>query len=139
MFRNLFVTAAVVFPLILGGCVGSNDRVLSSEGQVQLRNIQSKAYETGDKALVMRAVLSTLQDLGFIIDKADESIGSISATQFTGGATVKMTVSVRVSGKQTIVRANAQYGLSAIEDPKPYQNFFNSLGQSLFLAEHAVD
>ena len=127
-------------PVAFVGCVPMTDnRILATGSQVELRQIQSRSYDTADKALVMRSVLSTLQDLGFIVDKADETIGTISATQFTDIEPIKMTVSVRVTGKQTIVRANAQYGLNAIEDPKPYQNFFNSLSQSLFLSENKVD
>ena len=47
-------------------------------------------------------------------------------------------MSVRSIGKKTVVRANAQACLNAIEDPVPYQNFFNALGQSLFLEAHEV-
>ena len=51
-----------------------------------------------------------------------------------------MTVSVRAKGKeQTIVRANAQFNVTPVEDPKPYQDFFNSLGKSLFLQAQEVD
>jgi hypothetical protein len=38
-----------------------------------------------------------------------------------------------------MVRANAQAGLNEIDDPAAYQNFFNSLSQSLFLDAHSVD
>ena len=41
--------------------------------------------------------------------------------------------------KQIVVRANAQVGLNALDDPIPYQNFFNALGQSLFLEAHEVE
>ena len=37
---------------------------------------------------------------------------------------------------QVLVRANAQFnGIKAIEDPKPYQDFFAALEKSLFLNE----
>jgi hypothetical protein len=38
-----------------------------------------------------------------------------------------------------LVRANAQYNVTPVEDPKPYQDFFNSLGKSLFLQAQNVD
>jgi len=137
MLKNLFAAVLLAGSLVLGGCAGTDDGILSAEEQVvKLRQMQSRTYDTTDKVMVMRAVLSTFQDLGFIIDRADEAMGVISATQF---ANVKMTVSVRVAGNQTIVRANAQYGMQAVEEPKPYQNFFNALSQSLFLAGHEVD
>ena len=48
-----------------------------------------------------RVILATLQDLGFVIDKADKELGSISATKLDGFA-LKMTVSVRPKGETSI-------------------------------------
>ena len=92
----------------------------------------------------MRSAISTLQDLDFIVDNADLLLGSVSGTKFGKSGTkmyqLKMTVSVRPrGGKQMVVRANAQYNLEAIEDPKPYQDFFTALGKSLFLTAQQVD
>jgi hypothetical protein len=82
----------------------------------------------------MRAVIATLQDLGFVVDKAAASLGIVSATRLSGYV-LKMTVSVRTRGEtQVLVRANAQYNLQAIEDPELYQRFFVALSQSMFLA-----
>jgi len=51
---------------------------------------------------------------------------------------LKLTVSTRPRGKdQTLVRANAQFNVQPVEDPKPYQDFFASLEKSLFLTAHA--
>jgi len=41
--------------------------------------------------------------------------------------------------KQLLVRANAQYGSKAIEDPKIYQDFFAALEKSIFLTAQQVD
>jgi len=38
-----------------------------------------------------------------------------------------------------LVRANAQYNVQPIDDPKQYQDFFASLEKSLFLAAHEVE
>jgi hypothetical protein len=38
-----------------------------------------------------------------------------------------------------VVRANAQFNVDPIDDPKQYQDFFASLEKSLFLAAHAVE
>ncbi len=47
---------------------------------------------------------------------------------------VRITVTVRPRGKtQLLVRASSQFYLRAIEDPEPYQIFFRSLEQALFL------
>lgn len=80
-----------------------------------------------------------MQDLGFIIDKADPTLGTITGTNYTHVS--KLTVSIRENKerKQIIVRANAQVGVKALDNPKAYQNFFNALSQSLFLEAHNVE
>jgi len=53
---------------------------------------------------------------------------------------VRMTVTVRKRNEaQLVVRASAQYYLRAVDDPAPYQRFFRSLEQSLFLQGQAVE
>lgn len=127
--------------LSLSACADTNQRVLDmgDESQLQKRGYQSRSFDTGDKEQVMRAVIATMQDLGFIIDRADLSLGTVSGTKLDYDE-VKMTVSVRPRGdKQMLVRANAQYNLRPIEGPTQYQNFFTSLGRSLFLSANAAD
>lgn len=107
--------------------------------QVELRQIQSRAFDTTDKTKTLRTVISTLQDLGFVIDKADLELGSITATKLDGYA-LRMSVTVRPrNAKQLLVRANAQFKEAAVSDPAPYQAFFNSLGKSMFLTAQNVD
>lgn len=127
--------------VLLCGCASVHDDVLSTpQSQVQMRNYQSRMFDTSDKALVMRAVISTMQDLGFIIERADETLGTVSGTSYDSANASKLTVSVRaINSKQIVVRANGQVGLKALEEPIAYQNFFNALGQSLFLEAHEVE
>lgn len=118
------------------GCVNPNKQALatSTESQVKLRTMQSRVFDTSDKLVTMRTVISTLQDLGFVIDKADANLGTVSATKLGGRGGLRMTVMVQNKGeKQMRVRANAQLGLEAIEDPLPYQAFFQSLEKGMFL------
>ena len=131
--------AAVLVGAVLTGCVTTNQRVLDSGGETQLqkRSYQSRAFDTTDKEKVLRTTISTLQDLGFVIDRADAILGSVSGTKLDGHQT-KITVSVRPKGKeQMLVRANAQFNVKPIEDPKHYQDFFSSLEKALFLTAHA--
>lgn len=136
--------AAVASATLLTGCQTMKERVLdsSADGQtsVELRSIQTRAFDTTDKPKTMRSTIATLQDLGFVIDKADLDLGSVSATKLSGYA-LRMTVSVRPgsSGKNMIVRANAQYNNMPVTDPKPYQDFFVSLQKSMFLTANNVD
>ena len=129
----------IVMCLLASACVSTSDRVLDVGDQTQLqkRAYQSRSFNTTDKDKVLRAVISTLQDLGFVIDRADYTLGVVSATKLNVYQ-LKMTVSTRPRGKeQTLVRANAQFNVQPVEDPKPYQDFFASLEKSLFLTAHA--
>ena len=52
---------------------------------------------------------------------------------------VRLTATVRPRGEtQVVVRASAQYYLGAVESPEPYQRFFRTLEQALFLQANAV-
>ena len=122
--------------LMLAGCGGGTKPPV--ETQLQTRNIQSRSFETGDRAMVMRSTLGTMQDLGFIVGRADDALGTISGTAISNRAS--MTVSVREAGKNRIVvRANIQHGARVVTDPAVYQAFFDSLSQSMFLAAHLID
>lgn len=139
LIRNVGTAATLAF--LLAGCVATtNQHVLDSKGASQLerRSFQTRAFDTTDKQRVLRAVIATLQDLGFVIDDADAMLGSVSATKLDAYH-LRIGVTVRPRGEQMLVRANAQYNVTPVEDPKPYQDFFDSLGKSLFLQAQNVD
>ncbi|MGP5437776.1 hypothetical protein [Psychrobacter alimentarius] len=138
--KSLKITFFAAF-LAVTGCATHDTRILGADNQVELRNMQTRSFDTSDKTVVVRNVISTLQDLSFVIDKADTDLGTVSATRLVSGNRVRMTVITRSSssGKSTIVRANAQYNLKPIENPKIYQDFFSSLSKSLFLSANAVE
>ena len=156
MKRNLdyFAFFAIIIFLVLfiriegvkaQGCVSSQKQLLKTDAsQVMLRSIQSRAFDTTDREKTLRTIISTLQDLGFIVDKADALLGTVSATKLDKYA-LQLTVSIRPRGKtQTLIRANAQYfnpysHAVAVEDPEPYQNFFTSLSKAMFLEAHETD
>ena len=123
----------------LFGCPASGTQGvmdMGGESQVKLRQIQSRYFDTDDKRMTMESVIATLQDLGFVIDKASYELGSVSATKLAGYR-LRMTVNVTPRpGNRTTVRANAQYNLQAITDPVPYQQFFDALSKSMFLQAH---
>lgn len=57
----------------------SKDQILMSErSQVKMRSIQSRVYDTTDKDRIMRAIISTLQDLYFDIDVIDNESGIVT-------------------------------------------------------------
>lgn len=136
------ILARIVFAVsvgVLAGCASQNSHVLAGSSQVELRSMQTRAFDTTDQEMMLRTVIATLQDLGFIIDKADDDLGTVTATKFSGYQ-IRMTVTVRPRAEtQLLVRSNAMYNLTAIEDPQPYQDFFNSLSKALFLTAHDVN
>jgi hypothetical protein len=85
----------------------------------------------------LRIIIATLQDLGFVIDDADETLGTVSGTKRARYSLhtneLRMTVSIRPRGtQQMIVRGSAQNNLQTVEDPEPYQQFFSALSRALF-------
>lgn len=137
---GLSVAVGVASLAAFSGCASSKSQILASEeSQVKLRSIQTRAFETTDRTKMLRTVMATLQDLGFVVDSADETLGSVTGTKLDGYA-LRMTVTVRPRGNtQLAVRASAQYNLAAVEDPEPYQQFFTSLSKAIFLTAQQVD
>jgi predicted RNA-binding protein with EMAP domain len=138
MQRVLAISAML---LLLSACMtDSKEQILATnQSAVQLRSFQTRAFDTTDRVKTLKTVISTLQDLNFVVDKADALLGTVTATKLDRYA-LRMTVTVRERGTtQTLVRANAQYQVIAVEDPKPYQQFFEALQKAMFLTAHEVD
>lgn len=137
--QTLFLSMLIVLIMLIS-CAPSTKQVLATkESQVKLRAIQTRVFDTTDRDKMLRTVIATLQDLGFIVDKADNVLGAVSATKLNR-YTLRMTVSVRPHGKtQLLVRANAQYNIAAVENPEPYQQFFDALSKAIFLTAQQVN
>ncbi len=138
--KNYAVLVMIVLSLLATGCATTQQRLLDSDSsQVQLRSIQTRAFDTTDKEKTLRTIISTLQDLEFVIDKADATLGTVSATKLKHYA-LRMTVTVRPRGEtQLLVRASAQYNVKPVTEPELYQQFFTSLEKAMFLTANQVD
>lgn len=126
--------------LALAGCATTTPTNIAGGGtQLETRQIQTREYDTLDKAMTMRSVIASLQDLGFTIDQADADLGTITATRLDE-YTMRMTVTVVQKEVDRIsVRANARIGESAVMDARTYQDFFVVLDKAMFLTLHKVD
>lgn len=132
--------AAVCWSLLLYGCTTPEQPqtlLAPTEAQLKIRTIQTRTYDVTDRNQAIRATIASLQDLGFIIERANEPLGLVTAARFAEPNyydVVTVTVTVRpLSEAQLTIRANAIYNNRPIEDPKVYQNFFASLERSLFI------
>jgi len=109
------------------GCATNQQQILAAnQSQVALRSIQSRAFDTTDKKLMLRSVINTMQDLDFLIQDSSLDLGTVTGQKYSGMIVVKMSVMVKErNAKQLLVRANVEYGIKAVEDPKTYQDFFH--------------
>ncbi len=133
----LFATAAV---LAISGCASPPEEPVNllapTEEQMKIRNLQTRTFDISDRRVAMRGVISALQDLGFIIERANEPLGMVTAARFAEPRyydVVGVTVTVRKSNETQIkVRVNAIYNNQPITDPEVYRNFFATLERSFF-------
>ena len=129
----------------LTGCATATPDVTGSGSQLQTRQLQTRDYDTLDKEKTMRSVVATLQDLGFTIDTADPTLGTITGSRVYYESdyrnfAMRMTVTVQEKeGKRVSVRANARLDDKAIADPKTYQDFFAALDKAMFLTLQKID
>jgi len=111
-----------------------------TEEQMKIRNIQTRTFDLADRKVAMRGVISALQDLGFIIERANEPLGLVTAARFAEPRyydAVGVTVTVRsANDTQTTVRVNAIFNNQPITDPAVYRNFFATLERALFIGRN---
>ena len=129
-----------ILPLLLLACSNQpNEEIMQGASPVQLRSYQTRVFDSSEKLPMLRSVIATLQDLGFIIDEANADLGTVTGTR-ASGSRIRITVAVRPRGdSQLSVRASAYIDLNPIEGPEPYQDFFNALEKAVFLTAHQVD
>lgn len=118
----------LVMGFFLAGCAMSGR--LPPKTQLQIRQFQTRSYETGDTKMVMKAMLNVLQDDGFIVKNAVLDLGLLSAEKtidvkdpgevilrvlLMGGeatwknaSVIECTANVSGYGSQTKVRVNFQ-------------------------------
>ena len=85
-------TLLLLVSLMFQGCAmqwgaeiqwSSQSQILMSEdSQVKLRAIQSRVFDTTDRAKILRAAIATMQDLFFDIDVVDEELGIVSGKKW---------------------------------------------------------
>jgi hypothetical protein len=71
----------VALALAVGACATTSPAVLPGPppAPLELRQVQSRTFETPDQRLVLKAALNVLQDQGFVIRHADADRGLVTA------------------------------------------------------------
>lgn len=138
--RRSGVVLRLACVLLLAACEAPQpgpDLLSPTEQQTKLRSFQSRTFDVADRQQMVRAVMAVLQDLGFIIERANEPLGLVTAERFAEpdyNDLVGVTVTVRpLDGNRMLVRANAVHNNRPVADPETYQRFFTALERSLFL------
>jgi hypothetical protein len=134
-----YIALALCMGSLAVACAGPKappEELLSlSEAQMKIRSYQTRAFDVKSQDVVVRGVVAALQDLGFIIERANAAMGLVTAGKFAQGGFVELTVTVRPKGsEQNEVRVNALFNTQLVEDPKVYQNFFAAVERSLFIS-----
>ena len=131
---------SLLLMMVLAACATSKQQQIleTTEPQLKLRSMQSRVFDITDQNRLLRTIIATFQDLGFVIDDAEESLGTVSGTK-RSGYSLRMTVSIRPRGtSQMIVRSSIQCNLETVEKPEPYQYFFSTLSKALFLEAQPI-
>lgn len=81
--RNLLIIGSILsVSLILGGCTNNLKPPEPKQmSQLEWRTLQTKSFETSNNLSVMKALIASLQDEGFIIESTDSQLGLISAVK----------------------------------------------------------
>lgn len=155
---NILKAAPVIIAItVLSGCTPNAKPTMTP---MQVRSLQTHTFETS-KDIAFNAVLTVLQNLGYIVKSADRDTGFITAespsTNKTGfwqamtnvtstGRTMVTAFAQEIHPGTSQVRLNfvnsrhssGAYGQSntidhKILDPKVYQNAFNKIGTAIFV------
>lgn len=76
-----FVTSCLIALSLLGCATSAGKKIEEPKTQLQMREYQTRSFETSEFAMVMKAMLNVLQDEGYIIKNADSELGFVTATR----------------------------------------------------------
>jgi hypothetical protein len=138
--RGLRACAAALALLAVAACQSDlRDFSQPPESAAKLAAIRSRVFATDDKRKTLRAAIAALQQLGFVVDRADFAAASVSAAK-ADQYLLRLTVTVApASAGRLLVRAVARYDVTPVLDAEPYQKFFATLAHILELEAHPVE
>lgn len=133
-----------ILPLAMAAACASappqeQELLAPSEPQMKLRSAQSRTFEVASREDALRGIVDALQDLGFIIERANVEMGIVTATRFVEPNyydVLGITVTARPQGGKMLIRANAIFNNQPLSDPEEYQKFFATLERSMFMGRN---
>jgi len=76
---NRWIVAGLFLMTLGAGC--AREEVDTAETQLQVREFQTRSYDTSNTKMIMKAMVNVLQDEGFIIKTASLELGVLTATK----------------------------------------------------------
>jgi hypothetical protein len=161
IFALLFCLAFVV------GCAPTKPEQ-PEKTQAEIREMQTKMFDTDNFKLVMKSVLNVLQDENFIVKNVAMDLGFLTATKdadiespysslyelqrtnarWEKHEMIEATINVSEFGKTIRVRANFQkkvmdnkgavMKIEQISDPAYYQEFFSKVDKGVFIQQQNI-
>src|ERR1041384_3790542 len=96
--RSLRAAAAALALIALAACEsGLHDFSKAPESPAKLAAMRSRVFATADKPKALRAAFAALQELGFVVDRADFAAGSVSGAK-TDDYLLRWTVTAAPTG-----------------------------------------
>jgi hypothetical protein len=133
--RRLMIGAAAALHIVaLGGCQSElHDFSQPPESAAKLAAMRSRIFPTADRRKTLRGAIAALQELGFVVDRADFAAGSVSGAK-AEDYLLRLTVTVLPAGAdRLLIRAVARYDVTPVLDADPYRKFFATLAAALAL------
>ncbi len=118
----------------LSGCTSDlHDFSQPPESAAMLAARRSRMFATADMRSALRAAIAALQELDFIVDRADLASGAVSGVK-ADQYLMRVTVTAAPSGAdRLVIRAVARYDVTAVLEAAPYEKFFAVLARILAL------
>ncbi len=111
MKKPIYIFLLTLFSIV-SGCVASQPVIQKS--QLQTRAFQTRSYESADTTMVMKAVMHTLQDDGYIVKQVNVDLGLLTAQKELDVADeVEELVVTLLAGPQARYQKNAIIEASA--------------------------
>jgi len=77
--RNLSIILSCLCLIAISGCGGSMKK--PQKTQLEIRQLQTRDFDTSDTTIVLKAMMNVLQDDGYMIKQASTELGFFSATK----------------------------------------------------------